>query len=40
LKKKNDFLFKISVWAESTTRPSRPHHARTAYVAQPAGAAA
>jgi hypothetical protein len=28
LKKKNDFLFKIGIWAESTARPSRPHSAR------------
>jgi hypothetical protein len=24
LKKKKDFLFKIGIWAESMTRPSRP----------------
>jgi hypothetical protein len=35
LKKKNDFLFKIGIWAESTARPSRPHHVHVAYAAQP-----
>jgi hypothetical protein len=28
LKKRKDFLFKIGIWAESTTWPSRPHRAR------------
>jgi hypothetical protein len=40
LKKKNDFLFKIGIWAESMARPSRPHRARVACMAQPVGAMA
>jgi hypothetical protein len=40
LKKKKNFLIEFGVWAEFSARPSRPHRARTAYAAQPAGAAA
>jgi hypothetical protein len=35
-----NFLIEFGIWAESTARPSRPHHARAAYMAHPAGTAA
>jgi hypothetical protein len=38
LKKKKNFLFEFSFWAETSARPSRPPPARVACMAQPVGA--
>jgi hypothetical protein len=40
LKKKKDFLFEFGFWAKFLVWPSRHPHARAAYVAHPAIAAA
>jgi hypothetical protein len=40
LKKKKNFLFEFSFWAESLVRPSRPPRARVTYAAQLADTAA